>query len=111
MHHAGILGQEIQDARAYGWNTSPQTQLNWSTLVENVQNYVRNMNFSYRAALMDEGIKYYNARGVLESENIIVATDKKGRETRIQAQDIVLALGGRPKYPEIPGAREYGLSR
>lgn len=110
MHHAAILGQEIQDARAYGWNTSPNAQLDWSSLVDNVQNYVRSMNFSYRAALMDEGIKYYNAKGVLESRNIIVATDKKGRETRIHAQDIVLALGGRPKYPEIPGASEYGIS-
>ena len=35
---------------------------------------------------------------------------KSGKEEVITAARIVLATGGRPKYPDIPGAREYGLT-
>ena len=36
----------------------------------------------------------------------MVAVDKKGKETRITADTFILAPGGRPRYPEIPGAKE-----
>ena len=36
--------------------------------------------------------------------------NKKGKEEVITAARIVLATGGRPKYPDIPGAREYGIT-
>ena len=35
---------------------------------------------------------------------------KKGKEETITTARIVLATGGRPKYPDIPGAREYGIT-
>ena len=35
---------------------------------------------------------------------------KKGTEETITTARIVLATGGRPKYPDIPGAREYGIT-
>ncbi|RMX38762.1 hypothetical protein pdam_00018521, partial [Pocillopora damicornis] len=39
-----------------------------------------------------------------------VTIDKKGREGEMTAQHIVLATGLRPRYPDIPGAREYGIT-
>ncbi len=36
--------------------------------------------------------------------------DKKGKETRITADAFVIAPGGRPRYPEIPGAKEHCLT-
>lgn len=37
-------------------------------------------------------------------------TDKKKKETVITAKYILLATGGRPRYPDIPGAKEYGIT-
>ncbi|EEC09104.1 thioredoxin reductase, putative [Ixodes scapularis] len=37
-------------------------------------------------------------------------TDKKGKEKFITASDFILAMGERPKYPDIPGAREYAIT-
>ena len=37
--------------------------------------------------------------------------DKRGRVTEMTAQNIVLATGLRPRYPDIPGAKEYGITR
>lgn len=35
---------------------------------------------------------------------------KNGTERELTANKIVIAVGGRPRYPNIPGAREYGIT-
>jgi len=37
-------------------------------------------------------------------------TDKKKKETQITAKHILIATGGRPRYPDIPGAKEYCIT-
>jgi len=39
-----------------------------------------------------------------------VGITKKGEEKILTAKNILIAVGGRPKYPNIPGAIEYGIS-
>lgn len=34
----------------------------------------------------------------------------KGGDRTITAQTFVIAVGGRPRYPDIPGAVEYGIT-
>ena len=36
--------------------------------------------------------------------------DKKGKEKVVTARHVVLATGGRPRLPDIPGARELAIS-
>ena len=40
----------------------------------------------------------------------IQLTDKKGQVHKIQAKNIVLAVGGRPIYPDIPGAKQHCIT-
>lgn len=35
---------------------------------------------------------------------------KNGEEKLFTAKNILIAVGGRPRYPDIPGALEYGIS-
>lgn len=35
---------------------------------------------------------------------------KNGEEKLFTAKNILIAVGGRPRYPNIPGALEYGIS-
>lgn len=35
---------------------------------------------------------------------------KSGEEKLFTAKNILIAVGGRPRYPDIPGALEYGIS-
>lgn len=37
-------------------------------------------------------------------------TDKKNDVHHITARDFIIAVGGRPKYPDIPGAKEYCIT-
>lgn len=36
---------------------------------------------------------------------------KKGELSIITANRIILATGERPRYPDIPGAKEFGITR
>lgn len=35
---------------------------------------------------------------------------KNGKERRITAKDILIAVGGRPRYPDFPGCKEYCIT-
>ncbi len=37
----------------------------------------------------------------------IQTTDKKGNQKTLTADNILIAVGGRPRYPDIPGAKEF----
>ena len=39
-----------------------------------------------------------------------IPPNKKGVQKKVTAENLILATGGRPKYPEIPGARELGIT-
>jgi NADPH-dependent 2,4-dienoyl-CoA reductase/sulfur reductase-like enzyme len=40
----------------------------------------------------------------------VKTVNRKGVEKKVTAESFVLATGGRPRYPDIPGAREFGIT-
>merc|ERR1719399_2506860 len=76
-------------------------------MVGNVQAHVKSLNFGYRAELMSNNVKYYNAFASFVDPQTVKAVDKKGKEITITADAFVVAVGGRPKYPDVPGAQEH----
>ena len=42
--------------------------------------------------------------------NTIKSINKKGEEKSVTAAKFILATGGRPVYPEIEGAKEFGIT-
>merc|ERR1719473_2440243 len=89
----------MKDAVSYGWEVDPNAvKHNWETMVGAVTMHVKSLNFGYRADLMSNSVKYYNAFATFTDEKTVVAVDKKGKETRITADAFVLAPGGRPRY-------------
>lgn len=53
---------------------------------------------------------YFNALGHFTDAHTVVGVTKKGEEKVFTAKNILIAVGGRPRYPDIPGALEYGIS-
>lgn len=51
-----------------------------------------------------------NALGHFKDAHTVVGVTKKGEEKILTAKNILIAVGGRPRYPDIPGALEYGIS-
>jgi len=111
MHQAAILGEGIKDAKEYGWNTEPDTaKHDWNKMVEQVQNHIGSLNWGYRVALREKSVTYMNEYATFVDAHTLKTVNKKGKEKTVTADKFILAMGGRPKYPDIPGAKELGIT-
>lgn len=109
MHQAALLGEANKDAKSFGWEVAP-AQHNWQNMVQEVQNHIGALNWGYRVALREKNVTYLNEYATFVDKNTIKTVNKKGVEKTVTASKFILATGGRPKYPNIPGA-EFGISR
>jgi thioredoxin reductase (NADPH) len=110
MHTAALHGEYVnQDAREYGWQVQ-EAKHDWKTLVDNVQNHIRSIHFGYRVDMQQNEIKNINARAKFIDPHTIQVTDAKGNVSKITSKRFVIAVGGMPNYPTIPGALEYGIT-
>ncbi|KAL0979214.1 hypothetical protein UPYG_G00182220 [Umbra pygmaea] len=111
MHQAALLGTALNDAQKYGWEIHGPISHNWRTMAEAVQNHVRSLNWGHRVQLQDKKVKYLNVKGSLVDEHTVKCLSKAGKEETLTAKNIVIATGGRPKYPtHVPGAIEHGIT-
>merc|ERR1719466_603489 len=67
------------------------------------------LNWGYRVALREKSVQYLNEYAQFVDNHTIKTTNKKGKEKTVTAAKFILATGGRPRYPAIPGA-EHGIS-
>jgi glutathione reductase (NADPH) len=91
------FAHEFEDAPAYGWTLGEITH-SWATLRDNVQTEVDRLNSVYLRLLEGAGVKLHIGRGRLMDRHTI----EVGRET-ITAEKILIATGGHPVVPDIPG--------
>lgn len=111
FHQAALHKQNMEDAKAFGWEYAEESvQHNWGTMVQNVQNHIKSLNFGYRTELRSKSVAYVNALAKLVDANTVECTDKKGKVKYYKAKNFVIAVGGRPNYPDCPGAKEYAMT-
>jgi len=55
-------------------------------------------------------VKYFNAYASFIDAHTIEVDNGKGKVEKVTADKIVIAVGGRPSYPGIPGDREFGIT-
>ncbi|XP_013097896.1 thioredoxin reductase 1, mitochondrial isoform X1 [Stomoxys calcitrans] len=112
MHQASLLGESVHEAAAYGWEIPNKEAIkpDWEKLVQSVQNHIKSVNWVTRVDLRDKKVEYINGLGFFKDPHTVVAKLKNNTERTITASKIVIAVGGRPRYPDIPGALEYGIT-
>ncbi|KAG8430274.1 hypothetical protein GDO86_018097 [Hymenochirus boettgeri] len=110
MHQAAILGQSFKDAEHFGWEYNAQVKHNWEKMKDGIQNYIGSLNWGYRVALRDKQVRYENAYGEFVEPHKIKATNKKGKESFYTAEAFVVATGERPRYLNVPGAKEHCIT-
>ncbi|XP_077016478.1 thioredoxin reductase 2, mitochondrial isoform X3 [Tamandua tetradactyla] len=111
MHQAALLGGLLRDAEHYGWGVAQRIPHDWKKLAEAVQNHVKSLNWGHRVQLQDRKVKYLNVKASFVSAHTVRGVTKAGKETLLSADHIVIATGGRPKYPmHVKGALEHGIT-
>lgn len=103
MVHAAEYGQWAREAPAFGWTEAAAGLHDWAALAAARDAEVARLNAIYGRLLGNAGVATYNARATFIDPHTL---DVGGE--RITAERIVIAVGGRPMRPEIPGA-ELGL--
>ena len=109
MHQAAHIGFEMTTlAPSFGWGITPKP-CDWGVLREAVTNYIRSLNFGNSSALYERKIEYLNGKARLVDPFSVECT-VDGVPRQITARRILIATGGRPVLPQIPGAKEFGVT-
>ncbi len=103
--YASHYGEAIEDASGFGW-TVEGARFDWATLIANKDSEIDRLNGAYTRNLERAGVELFQSRAVLAGPHTIRLT-ADGRE--VTAETILIATGGRPWVPDIPGA-EYGIT-
>ncbi|NDG75986.1 MAG: glutathione-disulfide reductase, partial [Synechococcaceae bacterium WB8_1B_136] len=99
----------LADAPSYGWRVD-DVQLDAATLLANVRAEVDRLNTLHIGFLEKAGVELVRGWGRFSGPNSVVVTAADGSERELHGQQILIAVGGRPHRPEIPGAELGWLS-
>ncbi len=100
--YASEFSHAMEDAKRYGWDM--QGSFDWQTLVTNKDERIDRLNGIYINMLNKAGVKVLDGRATIRSANEVEVNG-----TVYTAKHILVATGGRPIRPEIPGT-EHGVT-
>jgi len=80
------------------------------TMVGNITSHIKSLNWGFKADLIKAKCKYFNEFASFVDAHTIQLKKANGDTQTVTADKIVIAVGGRPSYPDIPGAREFGIT-
>lgn len=103
MWYGAEMAVAIKQAAAYGFDVS-LNEFNWKTLVDARENYIRGINEWYDGYLQKLGITEIKGSARMLSANTVEANGEQ-----FNAKHIVIAPGGVPMVPDVPGA-ELGIT-
>jgi glutathione reductase (NADPH) len=103
MWHAAELAQAFRDAPNYGF-TEVSPEHNWTMLVERREAYISRLNGIYERNLDKRSVDWVSG-----SAKFIDAHTLEVNGEQYTAPNIIIATGGEPIVPDVPGA-ELGIT-
>lgn len=99
MWTAASLHEAVKEAKNYGFDTH-LGEFHWSKLKTQRDSYIQRLNAGYERGLDGNNVKVIKGDAVFESHNTVRVGDNTYQSTRI-----LVATGGYPLVPAIPGAQ------
>ena len=97
--YASRFKDEFEDAAGFGWTVAPPS-FDWPTLVANKDAEIARLEGLYRGGLERAGATLLHGRAELIDAHTLI-TQPGGH--KITAATILIATGGRPSVPDLPG--------
>ncbi len=94
---------DFEVATGYGWHGAPP-ELNWSEFIANKNTEITRLNGSYLRLLQNAGCQVFECRATLIDAHTVAMASK-----HYTVAHILVATGGWPFVPEIPG-REHAIT-
>ncbi|OYU40489.1 MAG: glutathione-disulfide reductase [Pseudorhodobacter sp. PARRP1] len=99
MVFASEYPEDVQDARAYGWDVTLGA-FDWGRFRGTLDRELDRLEGAYRSTLMNAGVTIYDTRAVVVDPHRVRLAS--GQEFSVK--HILIATGGRPFVPDVPGA-------
>jgi glutathione reductase (NADPH) len=97
LSFAAHFPEECEDAAGYGWSVQTP-EFSWPKLIENKDREIDRLNKVYLRLLADSGVQLFESHGhFIDSHHVQLG------EITISADKILVATGGRPWVPDVPG--------
>jgi glutathione reductase (NADPH) len=102
--YASHFSEEFEDAAGFGWTVGGR-RFDWPTLIANKNAEIERLNGIYVQLLENSGVTIHRARATVAGPREV---EIDGRT--ISARHILVATGGKPFVPEIPGHEHVSIS-
>lgn len=97
------FADDFEQAEGFGW-TAGKAQFDWEKLISNKNREIERLNGIYRKLLVNSGVTLLEGHARLADAHHVEINGQ-----RFSAERILIATGGWPQIPEIPG-REHAIT-
>ena len=105
---AAQYAESFAESRGFGWQLPGQPTLDWATLKANRATEITRLNGIYEGIIAGAGADRLQGHASLVDAHTVRVQAEAGPERTVTARHILIATGGRPWVPELPG-REHAL--
>lgn len=91
------FADDFEQAQGFGWSVG-EAKFDWATLITNKNREIERLNGIYRNLLVNSGVTLLEGHARIVDEHSVELDGK-----RYSAKHILIATGGWPHIPEVPG--------
>jgi glutathione reductase (NADPH) len=105
MVFAGRYPSEVAEAAGYGWEGATPGKFDWKTFMEYKNTEITRLNNVYKDFVLGPaGVEILEGTGKLNGKHAVDVSLSNGETKTLTAKNILVAVGGWPFKPDIPGA-------
>ncbi|MGB1357146.1 MAG: glutathione-disulfide reductase [Candidatus Puniceispirillaceae bacterium] len=104
LMYGSAFSAEAADAAGFGWQVAVDGH-DWPELIDAKNRELDRLEGIYRSLLTNAGVELIEGRGLIAGPHEVAVGER-----HLTAERILVATGGWPQIPEVPGLAEHGIT-
>lgn len=104
LMYGSAFSAEAADAAGFGWQVAVEGH-DWPALIAAKDRELDRLEGIYRSLLTNAGVELIEGRGTIAGPHDVMVDGR-----RLTAERILVATGGWPQIPDVPGLAEHGIT-